>query len=286
MNLHTFDPEIAVLVGMPAAVIYQNIRFWIAKNEANGHNYKDGRYWTYNSIAAFKKLFPYLSEKQVRTALDRLIESGLILKACHSDDKYDRTSWYTLSAPICPDGKIDQSPGADDGFATEGKGLDPEGKSIRNRYKPDIKPYPPQVAASGPFLDEIWQAYPVDRRRNEDLCRAMLQAACAEASPAQILRAVEAYANETANYTRSKVSFSDNWLREGRWRMMCQRDAMTRQADETEQSGRLLQVLRRVADWAKSGSEMCRHISEGQLRAALELGLISTGDAEAARAMR
>ena len=65
MSRHSFDPQITAQVGLNAAVIFQNLFFWIEKNEANGHNFKDGRYWTYNSIAAFAKLFPYFTEKQI-----------------------------------------------------------------------------------------------------------------------------------------------------------------------------------------------------------------------------
>nr|WP_321506505.1 hypothetical protein [uncultured Celeribacter sp.] len=54
---HSFDPEIAGRVGLNAAVIFQNIAFWIEKNQANRHNLRDGRYWTYNSISAFGELF-------------------------------------------------------------------------------------------------------------------------------------------------------------------------------------------------------------------------------------
>ena len=35
MSRHSFDPEIAVRVGLNAAVIFQNITFWIEKNQAN-----------------------------------------------------------------------------------------------------------------------------------------------------------------------------------------------------------------------------------------------------------
>ena len=93
---HSFDPEIAGRVGLNAAVIFQNITFWIEKNQANRRNLRDGRYWTYNSISAFGQLFPYLSEKQIRTALEKLVSAELIIKGNFSDDRYDRTCWYAL----------------------------------------------------------------------------------------------------------------------------------------------------------------------------------------------
>ena len=59
MSRHSFDPDIAACVGLNAAVIFQNITFWIEKNQANRRNFRDGWYWTYNSISAFGELFPY-----------------------------------------------------------------------------------------------------------------------------------------------------------------------------------------------------------------------------------
>ena len=46
MSRHSFDPDIAARVGLNAAVIFQNITFWIEKNQANRRNFRDGRYWT------------------------------------------------------------------------------------------------------------------------------------------------------------------------------------------------------------------------------------------------
>ncbi len=44
MRRHSFDPKIAARVGLNAAVIFQNITFWIEKNQANRGNLRDGRY--------------------------------------------------------------------------------------------------------------------------------------------------------------------------------------------------------------------------------------------------
>ena len=44
MSRYSFDPVIATQVGLNASVIYQNLLFWIDKNEANEHNFKDGHF--------------------------------------------------------------------------------------------------------------------------------------------------------------------------------------------------------------------------------------------------
>jgi hypothetical protein len=92
---HSFNIEDAKTYGVNCAVILENIRFWVAKNKANDkHNY-DGKYWTYNSIKAFHELFPYLTERQIRTALDKLVEVGIVQKGNYNQNPYDRTSWYS-----------------------------------------------------------------------------------------------------------------------------------------------------------------------------------------------
>lgn len=81
-----------------------NFMFWIEKNEANGKHYHDGRYWTYNSIDAFTRLFPFWSAKQIRRIVDSLENKGLIIKRHLSGS--DRTTWYALGNSICPNGQI------------------------------------------------------------------------------------------------------------------------------------------------------------------------------------
>lgn len=98
MSAHQFDPAIAARVGLNAAVIYQNLFYWAEKNAANGRHFYEGRWWTYNSVSAFSDLFPYLTGKQIRTALDKLESDGLIASGCFNKSAYDRTKWYS---PTC-----------------------------------------------------------------------------------------------------------------------------------------------------------------------------------------
>ena len=96
MPEHSFDVEIAREFGVNAAILFKNICFWIEKNKANGKNYFDGDYWTYNSKRAFSILFPYMSERQVGTALQKLIHARMIKTGNYNADKRDQTMWYAL----------------------------------------------------------------------------------------------------------------------------------------------------------------------------------------------
>lgn len=124
MSRHSFEPEIAKQVGVNAAVIYQNIIWWAEKNAANDKHQHDGLWWTYNSISAFSELFPYLTGKQIRIALDKLEEAGLIVSGTFNKSPYDRTKWY---APTCLNGLSDLPKRANE--------TDEKGKPI-----PDSKP--------------------------------------------------------------------------------------------------------------------------------------------------
>jgi len=94
---HTFSVKIAVIAGIPAAVILQYISFWVKANEDEGRNYEDGRYWTYLTVKDIKEKFPYLSENQVRLAIKKLKENNLVHTGNYNHKSFDHTTWFTLS---------------------------------------------------------------------------------------------------------------------------------------------------------------------------------------------
>ena len=96
-EIHYFDVNIAKEYGVNCAVILQNIWHWVRKNEANGTNFYDGNYWTYNSTKAFQDIFPYLSRRQIETALNKLRDDGIIITGNYNALKYDRTLWYAVT---------------------------------------------------------------------------------------------------------------------------------------------------------------------------------------------
>lgn len=94
---HSFDVDIAVEYGVHAAILLNHFYFWVQKNKANESNFHDGCYWTYNSRKAYAELFPYMSPHQIKTTINKLVESGLIKIGCYNKDSRDRTLWYTLT---------------------------------------------------------------------------------------------------------------------------------------------------------------------------------------------
>lgn len=96
---HQFDIEVAEKYGVNEAILLHNIAFWIKKNQANDKHLHEGHYWTYNSMRAFAKLFPYFSQDQIKRLLKKLENEGAITKGNFNKIQYDRTNWYTVVDP-------------------------------------------------------------------------------------------------------------------------------------------------------------------------------------------
>ena len=162
--IHVFDTDVAKEYGVNAAIILQNIAYWIMQNEANETNFYDGRYWTFNSKRAYGELFPYMTAKQIRTALEKLIEDGVLVTGNYNKLAYDRTAWYALTEKgksICRIGQME--------YPKKANALPPEGKPI-----PDINPNVTPVVTSGKkkerknnSFDSIIAAYTADAEITE-----------------------------------------------------------------------------------------------------------------------
>ena len=282
---HSFDPKIAMRVGTNAAVVYRNLVFWVRHNESNRRNFHEGRYWTYNSLTAFTEQFPYLSAKQIRTALDKLLQAGLVVKGNFAEDRFNRANWYALGETNCPKRQMHEHERASHTFAPEGDTSALEGESLIDRCKPDKKPFPLRLCAEGiseDDVDAVWRAYPQDRRRNRLACERLLAKALQHVPLEDLVAATRSYANESSSFSREKVSFIDNWLREERWQrhihdLKQQRSDV--EADEKQQS-------MKVANWIRTNDGMCKYLKDEHVFAAVEHGLISRNEAQAAGFLR
>jgi len=93
----TFDPQIAKEIDIDSAIIYQNIVFWIEKNKETEKNFYDGKYWTFYSAKNLTTIFSWLSEKQIRTRLNKLVESGYLEEGNFNKRGGDKTKWFSLT---------------------------------------------------------------------------------------------------------------------------------------------------------------------------------------------
>ena len=94
--VYSFHTEHARKYGVDEAIVIYNLLFWIAKNKANNKNEYDGSTYTYNSISAFKSLFPFWTERQIGRILKSLEQQNVIKVGNYNKAKYDRTKWYAF----------------------------------------------------------------------------------------------------------------------------------------------------------------------------------------------
>jgi len=100
--IHSFNTDDAEKYGVNAAILLSNIQFWVDKNKANGRHIHDGYVYTYNSVKAWGKLFPYMSSRAIRTALAKLVDAGVIQTGNFNQSTYDRTLWYGIKEDVLP----------------------------------------------------------------------------------------------------------------------------------------------------------------------------------------
>lgn len=110
---YSFNSEFAIKYGVNEAIFIHNLYWWNKKNKENNRNFytaivKDknkkekeiSSYWTYNSISSFAEIFPFWSQRQIRTVIGNCKRKGLIYTACLNEAKYDRTLWYAITDKV------------------------------------------------------------------------------------------------------------------------------------------------------------------------------------------
>ena len=102
---YSFNSTYAERYGLQQAVVLQHIIWWVLRNGVYGKNFRDNRFWTYNSVKAFKHEFPFLTQKQIRKCLQDLKNDGAVLVGSYNKMRADRTKWYTLSDALLLDVK-------------------------------------------------------------------------------------------------------------------------------------------------------------------------------------
>lgn len=103
-----FDARIAEKFSVEEAIVINKLFGWIKHNATNGKNFKEGRYWTFNSISAFKKYFPFWNESKIKRILIDLAgctekseskpkHEPIIIKGNFNKSSFDRTIWYSFT---------------------------------------------------------------------------------------------------------------------------------------------------------------------------------------------
>ena len=94
---HSFNVEAATKYGVACALLLEHIGYWVKRNQASGVNRRNGKYWMYKSVKDFSRAYPYLTENQIRRAIEKLRSEELIVSDHFSAGECSRTLWYTLT---------------------------------------------------------------------------------------------------------------------------------------------------------------------------------------------
>jgi hypothetical protein len=138
--IYHFHAQDAHDYGLAEAVMIYNLAFWIGKNRASGKHYHDGRTWTYNSIQAFRKLFPFWTRHQIEHVLKSLEKQGVIRTGNFNETAFDRTRWFAFEDEerfLVPDLDISEESEMEDGIIRNGSRKQPKSYTYN---KPDNKP--------------------------------------------------------------------------------------------------------------------------------------------------
>lgn len=174
------DGRVAAKYGLEEAVFLDALIFWWRTNRGNNRNYAAGRWWTYNSVKAYTDMFPWWTDAQIRRIIARCKEKGAVLTGNHSEDRRDRTVWYSPSDEllamygeenancICPNEQMQPSEQTSS-FADSDKC----NKDQCNKHSD--KPYSPLArdgaVSSEELFERFWLSYPKVARKNKERAR-------------------------------------------------------------------------------------------------------------------
>lgn len=216
---HTFDIDFATEYGMVEAVLFSHLEYWIKKNEANNKNFFDGRYWTYNSIKAWCKMFPYLSDNKIRNALKHLEAEGLVLTGNYNKSAYDRTLWYAFTdkaISILQKRKMEFSESKNQNCENE-EPIPDRVPSIETDRVPDNSTQSPKMdkRKDGEDFESFWSAYP--KKKNKEGAR---KAFAKVKVPLQVLLDAIERQKKSKDWLKDGgqyIPYPSTWLNNGAW---------------------------------------------------------------------
>ncbi len=217
---YSFDSRIAEMYGVDEAVFIHNLYWWIRKNEANGRHYYDGRNWTYNSMDAFTKLFPFWSRRQVERIIRKLRDNGAIYTGNYNQRGFDRTQWYALSesvSSIYVNGEMDNTKWGYP-LAQTVTPIPDSKPDINTDSKPDNIPSLPHKG-NGSRFDDFWKAYPKKKAKADAEKAWRSKAVEGDKHIHAILSAIERQ-KQSADWQKDNgkfIPFPATWLRGRRW---------------------------------------------------------------------
>jgi len=142
------QPSLAKAVGLHEALILQQIHYWLQRSR----HIEEGRPWVYNSYAAWAEQMPFLTSKQVRTAIGNLRKNGYVKTGNWNKRPGDQTLWYCIDyeavntiEALAQTGRPDAQTVIPD--APQGRPDAPQGKPLPETTTETTTPDPPPLTS-------------------------------------------------------------------------------------------------------------------------------------------
>lgn len=90
------QPELAKLVGRSAALLFQQIHYWISSQTVKGTHY-EGKKWIYNTYEGWEADLRTISKTTINRSIRKLKDFGLIAVAQFWARRGNRTNHYTIN---------------------------------------------------------------------------------------------------------------------------------------------------------------------------------------------
>lgn len=94
MTVHSYNAEVAARCGVNAAVVLEQLS---ALSKGQEVHEQGGHMWVTVSVRDLAQDYPEFTVPQLRHALKRLEDNGLILAEINNLDPYNRTKSYTIT---------------------------------------------------------------------------------------------------------------------------------------------------------------------------------------------
>ncbi len=94
---HAFNVKLAAHYSIEISIFVGHLAYLAHHNLNNKRNIHDGLVWSYDTVEALGKFFPYWSKGQRERIIANSVKAGLIEKGNYNQTKYDRTVWYALT---------------------------------------------------------------------------------------------------------------------------------------------------------------------------------------------
>lgn len=139
--IYHFDGDVAEKFGTDCATFISHMQYWIAKNAANERHFYEGRYWTYNSLSALERLFPFWTRRQIERIIRDLKKAGVLLTGHYSKNSYDRTTFYSIDESRLPIHQTVKSisPNGEMDLPDNGNDISPNGEIIKEQNNTQIE---------------------------------------------------------------------------------------------------------------------------------------------------